>query len=116
MHFDENGTRAKNCETNSYGGPVQSNEPVYAGTEIQGVTGSYPWVRQAEDDDFVQTGNLYRLVSEEEKQRLVVNIAGGLAQMSWDDFIDRSTGHFRNADPDSGAPRWPISAGRRAAS
>ena len=33
----------------------------------------------AEDDDFVQAGDLYRLMSEDEKQRLIDNLAGFIA-------------------------------------
>jgi catalase len=102
MRFDGNGGRSKNYEPNSYGGPAQSNEPTYAGVEIHGVTGSHPWVKHREDDDFVQAGMLYRVMKEDEKQRLVANIAGGLSRVSRDDVIERSIGHFRKADADYG--------------
>jgi catalase len=42
MRFDDNGGRAKNYEPNSYDGPVQSNEPVYARMEIHGLTAAIP--------------------------------------------------------------------------
>jgi catalase len=102
MRFDGNGGRSKNYEPNSYGGPKQSNEPVYAGTPVEGTTGSHPWVKHPEDTDFVQAGDLYRLMSEEEKQRLVANIAGGLSAVTRDDVIERAIGHFRSADADYG--------------
>jgi catalase len=102
MRFDGNGGRSKNYEPNSYGGPAQSNEPTYAGVEIHGVTGSHPWVKHREDDDFVQAGMLYRVMKEDEKQRLVANIAGGLSRVSREDVIERSIGHFRKADADYG--------------
>lgn len=102
MRFDGNSGRSKNYEPNSYGGPVQSNEPTYAGMEIHGVTGSHPWVRHKEDDDFVQAGMLYRVMKEDEKQRLVANIAGGLSRVSREDVIERSIGHLRKADADYG--------------
>ena len=103
MRFDGNGGRSKNYEPNSYGGPVQSNEPTYAGTEIHGITGSHPWVKHKEDDDFVQAGMLYRVMKEDEKKRLIDNIAGGLSRVTRDDVIDRSIAHFRKADADYGA-------------
>lgn len=102
MRFDGNGGRSKNYEPNSYGGPVQSNEPTYAGVQIHGVTGSHPWVKHKQDDDFVQAGMLYRVMKEDEKQRLVANIAGGLSRVSREDVIERSIGHFRKADADYG--------------
>ncbi len=76
--------------------------PAMAGLEIRGVTGSHPWTKHPEDNDFVQAGNLYRLMSEAEKQRLVANIAGSLAAVTRDDVIHRAIGHFRNADADYG--------------
>ena len=102
MRFDGNGGKSKNYEPNSYGGPKQSNDPVYAATPIEGVTGSHSWVKHPADDDFVQAGDLYRLMSEAEKQRLVANIAGGLSAVTRDDVIERAIGHFRNADADYG--------------
>jgi len=54
------------------------------------------------DNDFVQAGALYRLMSEEEKQRLIGNIAASLSQVSREDIIERSVGHFRSADPQFG--------------
>ncbi len=56
----------------------------------------------AEDDDFVQAGNLYRLMSQEEKERLVSNLAGSIAQVSREDIVERAIGNFRAADPDFG--------------
>ena len=60
-------------------------------------------MRHAEDDDFVQAGDLYRLQKEEARRRLVDNIAGSLAQVTRDDVIARSVAHFRAADPEYGS-------------
>jgi len=102
MRFDDNGGRSKNYEPNSYDGPAQSNEPLYVPLEIHGLTGSHLWERHPEDDDFVQAGNLYRVMDEEAKHRLIDNIAGQLAVVSRDDVIDRSISYFRKADADYG--------------
>ena len=102
MTVGANGGRAKNYEPNSFDGPVQTNDPHYNGLE-GGVSGTYAWEPHAEDDDFVQAGNLYRIMAEDEKGRLVANIAGSLAQVSRDDIVERSLRHFRAADPDLGA-------------
>jgi catalase len=59
-------------------------------------------VRHAEDDDCVQAGMPYRLMGEDEKRRLVDQIAGSLAKVSREDVIERSIEHFRRADPDYG--------------
>jgi len=102
MRFDDNGGRSKNYEPNSFGGPAQTNELVYAPLEVHGLTGSQPQERHAADDDFVQAGSLYRLMSEEEKNRLIDNIAGQLACVSRNDVVERSISYFRKADADYG--------------
>ena len=45
---------------------------------------------------------LYRVMKEDERQRLVENIAGSLAQVSRKDVIERSIEHFRRADAEYG--------------
>jgi catalase len=103
MRFDGNGGRAKNYEPNSFNGPAQTGQATYAGIEVSGITGSHRPVLHREDNDFVQAGALYRLMEEDEKQRLIANIAGNLGKVSRDDVIARALGHFRAADPDYGA-------------
>lgn len=102
MRSDGNGGRAKNYEPNSFNGPAQTNRPLYAPTEVQGYAATWPNLIHAEDNDFVQAGDLYRLMSEEEKVRLVENIAGGLSAVTRPDIIERSIAHFHNADADYG--------------
>jgi len=102
MRFDGNSGRAKNYEPNSFDGPVQSNQPLWAPIEVNGFTGAQAQERHREDNDFVQAGALYRVMDEAAKERLVANIAAGLAQVSRDDIIERSIGYFRSADPDYG--------------
>ena len=101
MRFDSNGGRSKNYEPNSFDGPVQTNEPIYAGLATNGVSGSYEWDKR-ETDDFVQAGALYRLIDGDAKQRLVDNIADGLAQVEHSAIVERSVSCFRRADPDYG--------------
>lgn len=55
-----------------------------------------------EDNDFVQAGNLYRLMKETAKEKLIANIAASLSKVSREDIIERSIGHFRKADPEYG--------------
>jgi catalase len=115
MRFDDNGGRAaKNYEPNSFGGPVQSNEELYAGLNAAGVTGHHPQVPR-EVDDFKQAGDLYRLQPADAQQRLVDNIAGSLAQVSREDIIARSVEQFRKADAQFGARVAEGIAKRRAA-
>jgi catalase len=102
MRFDGNSGRAKNYEPNSFDGPVQSNQPLWAPITVEGSTGAQAQERHREDNDFVQAGALYRVMDEAAKERLVANIAAGLAQVSRDEIIERSIGYFRSADPDYG--------------
>lgn len=50
----------------------------------------------------MQAGALYRLMSEDEKQRLVANLAGGLSQVSRNDVVEKNLAHFHAADPEYG--------------
>jgi catalase len=103
MRFDAPPRQARSYEPNSFGGPVQGGAPAYNGLEVSGVTGATPPQRHPEDDDFVQAGSLYRLMSAEERGRLVARIAGSLARVSRDDVVARSIEHFRQADAEYGA-------------
>ena len=100
---DGNHGREKNYEPNSFGGPQQTGEPQWAPIEVAGLTGNHVPVHHRDDNDFVQAGNLYRLMSETEKQRLIANIAGSLAKVSKPDIIERSVANFRKADTNYGA-------------
>jgi len=94
---------AKNYEPNSYGGPVQTDEALSAPFAVSGHTGTHEAPAHTKDDDFFQAGELYRLMSQDEKTRLVNNIAGGLSQVGRDDVIEKNLAHFHAADPDYGA-------------
>jgi catalase len=97
MPFDAPNGRVKNYEPNSFDGPVQTNEELYGGLPLTGVTGHHPQVAR-EVDDFMQAGDLYRLQPADAQQRLVDNLADSLAQVSRDDIIERAISHFRKAD------------------
>ncbi|MFA4966408.1 MAG: catalase [Thermoleophilia bacterium] len=102
MRAGGNGGAAKNYEPNSFGGPVETGEPLYAGLAVEGAAGTYEWDSR-EGDDFGQAGALYRVMTEAERDRLVSNIAGSLSQVSKSDIIERSVSHFRAADGEYGA-------------
>ncbi len=100
-----NGGRAKNYEPNSFGGPLETNRPYAAPLGTDGGSGTYDWDdRRA--DNFTQAGDLYRLQPADAQQRLVGNIATGLAEVSegtvGEGIIERSIAHFRAADPEFG--------------
>ncbi|WP_338673913.1 catalase [Streptomyces sp. SCSIO 30461] len=98
-----NGSRYdRNYEPNSHSGPTQTDTALSAPLAVSGWTGTHAAPAHTKDDDFFQAGELYRLMSEEEKQRLVANIAGGLSQVSRDDVIEKNLAHFHAADADYG--------------
>ncbi|MEU1282307.1 catalase [Streptomyces sp. NPDC005805] len=98
-----NGSRHdKNYEPNSYAGPAQTDAALSAPLAIHGWTGTHAAPEHVKDDHFFQAGELYRLMSEEEKGRLVANIAGGLSQVTREDVIEKNLAHFHAADTDYG--------------
>lgn len=102
MRFDGNHGRAKNYEPNSFGGPAQCNSPTWAPLEVHGMAAAHAPERHREDDDFVQAGNLYRVMKPDERGRLIDNIAASLGQVTNDKIVERSLSHFAKADPDYG--------------
>ncbi|MCK1797159.1 catalase [Streptomyces sp. XM4193] len=102
MATNPQGRYAKNYEPNSHQGPVQSDQPLSAPYALDGHTGNHAPVAHTKDDDFHQAGELYRLMSGDEQQRLVANIAGGLSQVTRDDVVEKNLAHFRAADPEYG--------------
>ncbi|OEV04301.1 catalase [Streptomyces oceani] len=93
---------AKNYEPNSYAGPVETGAPLSAPRPLTGRTGTHEAPQHAQDDHFFQAGELYRLMSDEERGRLVANIAGGLSQVSREDVVEANLTHFHAADPEYG--------------
>ncbi|MFI0775024.1 catalase [Streptomyces sp. NPDC021212] len=100
--YDGRHAGAKNYEPNSFGGPAQTGRPLWQPSAVSGVTGDHEAPSHAEDDDFGQAGTLYRLMSDEEKGRLIANLAGFIAQVSRDDIAQRAIENFRKADADYG--------------
>ena len=100
--YDGRHKGAKNYEPNSFGGPIQTNRPLWQPLPVSGVTGETVTPVHAEDNDFVQAGNLYRLMSEDEKERLVKNLANAISGVSRDDIAERAINNFRQADEDFG--------------
>ncbi|WP_328690758.1 catalase [Streptomyces phaeochromogenes] len=102
MATNSQGRTARNYEPNSYGGPTETGRPLSAPLAVNGHTGTYETPLHTKDDHFFQAGELYRLMSEEERSRLVANIAGGLSQVSRDDVVEKNLAHFHAADPEYG--------------
>src|SRR5690606_7380666 len=57
------GGRSTNDEPNSFSGPVQADEELYAGVTVIGPTGAHEPAGHKEYTDFVNAGDLNRLMS-----------------------------------------------------
>jgi len=96
MRFDDNSGASPNYEPNSFGGPKA--DPAYKEPPLK-ISGDADWYEQKRgvDDDYIQPGNLYRLMPAEEQQRLIQNIVGTLGKAP-KDIQEKMVEHFRRAD------------------
>ncbi|WP_394827538.1 catalase [Pendulispora albinea] len=101
MRFDDNGGDAPNYEPGSYGAPTEN--PAYR-EPPQALPATYidRYDHRQGNDDYTQAGNLYRLLSADEKTRLVQNIVGALKTVPRA-IQERQIAHFAKADPEYGA-------------
>ena len=98
---DNNGGRSPNYEPNSFGGPVE--DPAFREPPMSlecPVVDRYN--HRDGNDDYTQAGNLFRLMTADEKERLVGNIADSL-QHAPREIQLRQLCHFFRADPSYGA-------------
>lgn len=99
MRFDGNGGASVYYEPNSYGGASESPAHKTAPFEVSGTADSVPYDR---DDHYTQAGDLYRLMSEDERARLVRNIVAAMKPVEKDEIKIRQIGHWHKADPNLG--------------
>ncbi|KJE90124.1 catalase [Capsaspora owczarzaki ATCC 30864] len=102
MAINGNGGKLPNYEPSSFGGPKEDKTTTDASPyEVSGTVGHHPpaWKNQ---DDFKQAGDLYRLLSAEEKTALVNNIVGHLSGAK-KHLQKRQVEIFRKCDSDYGA-------------
>ena len=66
------------------------------------MTGKAAQVGHNSDDHYTQAGDLYRLLSAEEKTRLVDTIVGAMKPVELEEIKLRQIGHFYKADPEYG--------------
>lgn len=100
MRFEGNGGATPNYEPNSFGGPKQAPEVKEPPLPIEGAADHYD--HRKDNDDFVQAGNLYRLMTPDAKERLVSNIVASLRNAPVE-IQKRQLEHFTKADPAYGA-------------
>ncbi|MCQ9283463.1 catalase KatA [Priestia aryabhattai] len=99
MRFDDNGGRSVYYEPNSFGGPTESHENKQAAYPVSGVADS---VAYDHNDHYTQAGDLYRLLSEDERTRLVANIVEAMKPVEKEEIKLRQIQHFYKADPEYG--------------
>lgn len=99
MAYGDNGGASVYYEPNSFGGPKESPEHRTAPFEVSGQADS---VAYDHDDHYTQPGDLYRLLSEDERARLVRNIVDSMRPVELVDIKLRQIGHFYKADPEFG--------------
>ncbi|GAB4074001.1 catalase KatA [Barrientosiimonas marina] len=99
MAVDGNGGGDPVYEPNTINGPVEDRSVNVSPFDVDGMADS---VSYTSDDHYTQPGDLYRLMSEDEKARLVQNFADHMRPVTRDDIKLRQIEHFYKADPDWG--------------
>ncbi len=99
MRFDDNGGKTVYYEPNSFGGPTETPEHKQAAYPVSGIAES---VAYDHNDHYTQAGDLYRLMTEEQRAHLVSNIVAAMKPVERDDIKLRQIGHFYKADAEYG--------------
>ncbi|MFW9931359.1 MAG: catalase [Candidatus Thorarchaeota archaeon] len=97
MRLDDNGGATFNYEPDSFGGPKADSAYREPPLRISGDADRYDQPRGV-DDDYIQPGNLFRLMTPAEQARLMDNIVGSLRKTS-KEIQERMVKHFTKADP-----------------
>jgi catalase len=101
MRFDGNEGAAVNYEPNSFGGPTQDAKYVERPKMVSGMVARHD--HRSDSDYYTQPGNLFRLMDEGAKQRLITNIVGSLGNGVPRRIQELQVRHFHKADPTYGA-------------
>ncbi len=96
MRFDGNGGAAPNYEPNSFGGPVEN--PRYLEPPLKITADAARYNHREGNDDYTQAGNLFRLMSEDARARLIGNIVDHMKDVPRHIQL-RQIAHFFKADP-----------------
>ncbi|ALC89560.1 catalase [Bacillus sp. FJAT-18017] len=99
MRFDNNGGGSVYYEPNSFSGPVETTQNKIAPFAVSGEAQSAAYDH---NDHYSQAGDLYRLMSEEERSRLVANIVAAMKPVEYEEIKLRQIQHFLKADKEYG--------------
>ena len=96
MRFDGNGGGAVHYEPNHFGGPVEAPRFKEPPLPLDGDADRHD--HREGNDDHLQAGNLFRLLDQAQRSRLLDTIAGALQGVP-EEIVLRQLDHFRQADP-----------------
>ena len=100
MRFDGNSGSAPNYEPNSFHGPAEG--PAYRERPRTIHSSVDRHNHRLDDDYYTQPGNLFRLMTPEERERLIGNIVASMKTVPAH-IQERQLWHFKKADPAYGA-------------
>jgi len=100
MLFDFQKNADAYYEPNTFGGPTADGRFAEPPLAISGDADRYN--HRDGNDDYTQPGDLFRLMSGEQKQQLFSNIAGAMSGVP-SHIVHRQLGHFYKADPEYAA-------------
>jgi catalase len=96
MRFDDNGGASPNYEPNSFGGPAEDKRYLERPKEVSGTVARHS--HRSDSDYYTQPGNLFRLMTTEQRERLIGNLAASLSGAPRN-IQERQLQHFYKADP-----------------
>lgn len=99
MRFDDNGGGSVNYQPNSFGGPVDHAQYKEPALKLEG--DAYHYSHRDDKDYYSQAGDLYRLIPQDEKDRLHGNVARAMAGVP-EEIQVRGIARFYQADPKCG--------------
>lgn len=99
MRFDDNGGIGPNYEPNSFGGPKEDPSAREPFRYISGEVGRHN--HREGNDDYRQAGNLFRLMTAQQRTNLIQNIVGSMKLVP-KRIQERQIDHFLKADPEYG--------------
>jgi catalase len=99
MRFDGNGGREDNYQPNGFDGPTDDAAYLEPALKISGDADRYN--AHQDNDDFTQAGDLYRLMSPEERDRLTTHLAGTMKGVR-KETLKTVISYFEKCDPEYG--------------
>ena len=96
MRFDAPGGPDAYYEPNSFGGPQQDERFKEPPLKISGDADRYD--HRVGNDDYTQPGDLFRLMSGDQRQQLFTNLAEAMDGVP-SHIVERQLNHFHKADP-----------------